>query len=679
MASILARILINDEETELLINERTNRLYDSIKNMEKDDIKEMFKPKKENEISEEQLKKANEFGKRKLYFIILFLSIILFTFHLVSIYEINGIIHSIQDELIASVKSFLTKKDREATDDFYQNFNKLNRIFPNYSIFYISSLFSGYLSQCLDYIFITIFSLCINFLTLFFGFRKFKFNIERNKYNNYDIDDFFYLYLLYLILCIFQGFISLYPLNIIKKGFEFYYSWKDKIQEKNDSNQKEDGNETLANINGNIEIKNNENIMNKYFDLLFDYRNKKLLFFDGYFIFFLASLVFSVLIKTFLDQQFIGEYNYASRKKSNYYIIISYCASTLISLFFYYLYKCFLFNNEKKEKKINTSSIELFGYLIYNKSIESENMSCCQCCEDCKICCETLNRSLCLFYSCKACCGCMFSCDLTKLNVENDNQPRKIEDINKKEEICIIYRLTGLWNWLGKVLTSFHVYFFAIVLYISLILNMGFEDKISDNIEKNIGGSKNVYLINGITLIYILLLYLGNKFLGSEIAEKLKESGLNLFYNYVKMYKGMMLFLYFEIISTTIFSALIYFEKINKIENYILAITIGNIVYIKIYGLEILSLIYEVNSTSLVVFSYSSIISFYLFIWYIILFILEVSSADNDKIIFAQFIIGCVTFCLVFIPIIYLCCRYIIPDHYKSKQNIKDINIINVK
>ena len=406
-------------------------------------------------------------------------------------------------------------------------------------------------------------------------------------------------------------------------------------------------------------------------------KNKKLLFFDGYFIFFLASLVFFVLIKTFLDQQFIGEYNYKSRKKANYYIIISYCASTLISLFFYYLYICLFFSNEKKENKINNSSIELFGYLIYNKSIEKEDISCCECFEDCKICCETLNRSLCLFYSCSACCNYICSCDLMKLNEPNDKKPRKIEDINKKEAICIMYRLTGIWNWLGKVLTNFHVYFFSLVIYLSLILNMGFEDKFSDNIEKNIGGSKNVYLINGITLIYILLLYISNRYIGHGV--KVKKEGLNFIYNYLKMYKEMILFVFFEIIISTIFSALIYFKKINKCENYFLAIAIGNIIYIKIYGLEILSLIYEVNSKSLVFFSYSLIISFYLFIWDLFLFILEVSSADNYKIILAQFIIGCIIFCFVFCLQLYCLCRYIIPDHYNSIKNKNDANINNLK
>lgn len=151
-----------------------------------------------------------------------------------------------------------------------------------------------------------------------------------------------------------------------------------------------------------IENKDNQNNAEKINSIDIQDDNK-ILFFEGYFIFFIISLIFSVLIKIFLDQQFIGEYNYKSRKNANYYIIITYCSSTLISIFFYILYERFLLNNEKKQNKINQSSIELFGYLIYNKSIESENIKCCECCEDCKICCETLNRSLCCFFSCKNC------------------------------------------------------------------------------------------------------------------------------------------------------------------------------------------------------------------------------------------------------------------------------------
>ena len=345
MAEVLNKISIKDEESDYLLEERANKLYDIIKNMNKNYIKEILRPKKENELSENQLKRANDLGKRKLFWIIIFLSIALFTFHLISIFVINGVIHSIQEELIASIRSYFTKKNRKSTDDFYQNFNKLKKMFPDYSLFYISSILSGYLSQCLGYILLTLFSLFINFFTLFFGFRKFKFNIERNKYKNYDLDEFIYLYILYLILCIFQGFIALYLLKIIQKGFEFYESFKEKIRVKKDLNPQES--DTIMNV---IENKNNQNNAEKINSIDIQDDNK-ILFFEGYFIFFIISLIFSVLIKIFLDQQFIGEYNYKSRKNANYYIIITYCSSTLISIFFIFYMKDFFLIMKKSRIK----------------------------------------------------------------------------------------------------------------------------------------------------------------------------------------------------------------------------------------------------------------------------------------------------------------------------------------
>ena len=129
MAEVLNKISIKDEESDYLLEERANKLYDIIKNMNKNYIKEILRPKKENELSENQLKRANDLGKRRLFWIIIFLSIALFTFHLISIFVINGVIHSIQEELIASIRLYFTKKNRKSTDDFYQNFNKLKKCF----------------------------------------------------------------------------------------------------------------------------------------------------------------------------------------------------------------------------------------------------------------------------------------------------------------------------------------------------------------------------------------------------------------------------------------------------------------------------------------------------------------------------------------------------------------------
>ena len=73
----------------------------------------------------------------------------------------------------------------------------------------------------------------MNFLILFFGFKEYKFNIERNNYKNYSFNQFLYLYIIYLFLCILEGIIALLPLKIIKEGFIFYETYKQKLEEDN--------------------------------------------------------------------------------------------------------------------------------------------------------------------------------------------------------------------------------------------------------------------------------------------------------------------------------------------------------------------------------------------------------------------------------------------------------------
>ena len=99
-----------------------------------------------------------------------------------------------------------------------------------------------------------------------------------------------------------------------------------------------------------IENKDNQNNAEKINSIDIQDDNK-ILFFEGYFIFFIISLIFSVLIKIFLDQQFIGEYNYKSRKNANYYIIITYCSSTLISIFCIFYMKDFFLIMKKSRIK----------------------------------------------------------------------------------------------------------------------------------------------------------------------------------------------------------------------------------------------------------------------------------------------------------------------------------------
>ena len=204
------------EERDSLLIEQKGNLYDRMEEIyyrlsKKNNIDEFLEEEEEEDEEDE-----NEQSKKKCDKLYLFLKIkviggALFIMHLFSIYQINSIIIAIGEELIATIKSYLKNIDREPTDDFYQNFNKLNNKLPDYSPFFITSALYEFLNGYINYVILTYITATINALILGFGFSKYEFNLDRKNYKNYTLNQFFYLFLIYLILCISQGVISLYP------------------------------------------------------------------------------------------------------------------------------------------------------------------------------------------------------------------------------------------------------------------------------------------------------------------------------------------------------------------------------------------------------------------------------------------------------------------------------------
>ena len=691
-----------EKENPILIETRDNLLknikdvYDNLEKS-KNISKFLDKVNKNAEISDTQYKYAKKLGKAGRFILFKGLAILLFTSHLVSVYVIDGLINAIEEELIAAAKSYIQKKDRKSDDDFYQNFIKLNNKFPDYSIFYISSFLSDYLNSCLGYILLTIIILIINFVSLFFGFRKFLFNIERNNYTNYHLFEFIYLYVLYLCFCLCQGIIALLPLQIIKKGYIFYDIFSEKMEsEKNNNNQ---NGKNIENIENNINIKNITNDLKENnlssVNITAENQNRKennpnlsnqkqeigLKKLDGYFLFFLISITASIFVKTFFDQVYVRNYDYKSSNKVNNYFIIIYTISTSISFIFYLLYKFFLTRGEEKEK-ITTNTTEIFGYIIYNKTKKSNDIFChlcnneyeCESCQDCKICCETLNRSLCLnLSSCKACwknifccCFCYCSwkcrqykcckyCECDKLE-KTEYKKIKMGDINKIENLTIIYRTTGKWNWLGALMTNPIVYIIIIFLYLILISNIGFEEKLWNNFENNQGGTKNSYCINGIVLGTIIFFYVISRLIGKLI---LKQNFIEEVYEYLEVSIGHIPFFLIQALYSLIISGIIYFKEI-KGENILLSISIGIVEYMKIFILEYITFMIETNIKYLNFFSLSTIFSFYLLVWDIILFILEVCDAKYSSMILFHFIFLVVLFGIllvnyILLPIVIFC------------------------
>ena len=650
---------IFEKEDKSLIIEQKNILTEKIKGIydklsPKNDIDTFLNEENEAGLSDEEYQKAKSVGKFKLFFTIKFLGGLLFIAHLVSIYEINSIINAIQEELMASAKSYIKKEKREITDDFYQNFNNINNKLPDYSVFFLSSFLSQYINECMGYEMLTIMASLFNFLTLILGFSKFEFVLDRNNYENYTLNEFIFLYIIYIILCFSQGIIALLPLDIIKDGFIYYDMFNEKTKEI-EKNKRENLNINEENDENNNKAKENrDSLINKENNQNEEGQNKKVHKLSGFFLFYLVCITSSIIIKIVIDKTFIGEYKYSSREKVNYYFIVCYLSFTYISLILFRIYS-YIVKREKVDNRGENiiSSMKIFGYIVYNESKPSEEIcccyscyNCCELCEDIKVCCQTLNMSLCCYMcSCICCLKTIFCCQCSKCEDNNKVKIRKNEDVNKIERIFVFYRVTGRFNWCAKIMTDIKVYPLALALYFVHITNMGFEDIIWADQEKN--EKEYEYIINIIILGAILVFYLINRFGGKcfkPFIEKIVHGDLRDSFNEYseeirEIFIGFIPYIFIQTIISLIFSGLIYFNYI-EISSYLLSITIASVEYIKINILEIISFFIETNYKSLEFFSSSTIFSIYLLIWDIALFLLSLADFDNKYIILFQFIVG---------------------------------------
>ena len=221
-------------------------------------------------------------------------------------------------------------------------------------------------------------------------------------------------------------------------------------------------------------------------------------------------------------------------------------------------------------------------------------------------------------------------------------------------------------------MTDSDIYLFVIILYFILLTNIGFEDRILDNIENNKGGGKKIYLLNGITLISFLSFYFISKF-GGKFLIKIDETKEEKIDEPFEICMGSIPYTALQTIFSTVLSGLIYFKKIDNYENYLLSITKGSVEYIKINVLEYYALLVELSSKNIVFFSNSTILSFYLLIWRIILFILELLEINNNSLMLFQFIIG-ILFCGFLLVCFIIIIIEKIMENDKEKKESEDID-----
>ena len=135
--SIQSNAYIDEDKITLILIEQKKDFSDKIKGIY-DDLNTKIildqlgaeQNDKSELLSYEHFQKIKYVGKNRLFIIIILLGFVIFTTHLISVYEINGIINTIEEELIASIISYVKMEKREEKDDFYQNFNTLNGRFP---------------------------------------------------------------------------------------------------------------------------------------------------------------------------------------------------------------------------------------------------------------------------------------------------------------------------------------------------------------------------------------------------------------------------------------------------------------------------------------------------------------------------------------------------------------------
>ena len=121
-----------DEKDELLSEQRADLLkklkkihnqLEKSKNIDEFLVSQMIRSQR---FSGKEIK--TEYEKCKVRFLIKILGIFFVSFHLTAVFELNGILNSIKEELLSSALSYLLKRNREKEDNYYSSYMKINFI-----------------------------------------------------------------------------------------------------------------------------------------------------------------------------------------------------------------------------------------------------------------------------------------------------------------------------------------------------------------------------------------------------------------------------------------------------------------------------------------------------------------------------------------------------------------------
>lgn len=673
-------LLINKKES---LSEQLKLINERLKNSSNIDE---FLRKQQYEILIEKVDSIKCKDNCLVRFMIKFIGTFFVTLYLIGVFEIIGIMKAVQDELLYSVKMYLSHEIIENRTNFYNNYINIATQIPSFSPFFLSSILSEIIINLIGMYFTTLIVIIINILTLFFGLSNFTFHQGNLLEENYTLKEFLTLLVMYLMFYLSIGLVALAPINIIQEGFKEYDRHKSirvykdyhnftakvyahiHLQELEFDDYKEAFDEEKKKLEGCIEEKeknSKKEILNKkkdelnnsakfFKDFFLEYKNT----INGFLFFYIFSMSISSICVIIMNRIYLVDLRDENINTAIWLIILFFTASMFFSLFFYFLYSLIFLNDKTKSKK--EIDIKKFGgYIIYQESSKSDKGCLSSCKSDCIECIKKLNYGCCCqLCSCSFICKSIFCC-----NCSCDNNERKLIKTSDTEttKICIIYRINGICSWAINLLIDPRTIIFVPFLYLFYALNIGFSSTTSDDFDKDITKKS---ILNVIILISRFILYGINYFGGKILNKCLDDHETDKdFYNILY---GLILVIMSESLFSAIISILIFFNLLmDDIKEFFVVVSHKSTEYIEIVCLEYFSFYFKVNNPIGEFLSNSSILTLYLFLWKAIeLLIIDIIKVKNEILLFFKFIFGIILPIILFAFIIYL------KKHPKADESI---------
>jgi len=337
-----------------LLNSKKGSFYkminDTAKNIGEEEKFSDFLLKKKLEILFGQ--KRNKLlgsNRIKLFIKIKIFGTLFVTFHFIAIFMLIGLMQVLKDELFYSIKLKLFGKEKIL--DFYDNYNKLYMQIPEFSFFYLSSLFSDSLLNYLGFFKCNAIILIVNVLNIFIGIKSIGFHIGEQLNEAYSFNKILFILFTFIVLYLGTGIIIEYPNEKLIECFDLYDSFV-KTMKRNINNNIDSSLVSIKN-----ELNNDENSENEHNN-------------NGLILSYIFSIIFSSISIIILNKYFV-----INKKEDSFYlnIILIYIITTILSFISYWLFLPSFDESGNYENDNEVESFQFFGYLFYSAKFNLDN------------------------------------------------------------------------------------------------------------------------------------------------------------------------------------------------------------------------------------------------------------------------------------------------------------------